>query len=66
MIVALDESKFGNTHEEKGEWYCFYKITKRSKEFITKRKCFGELVAVTKTQYNQWKNEKIIAERKDK
>ncbi len=44
------------------EGYCFYKIVKGNFEYITYQYRNNiTLEAITKDQYNNWKNQKIIA-----
>lgn len=61
--IILDESKYGNTGDPSKPAHCFYLVEKSGKEkFITLRHCEGDvLVAVSKDQYKQWKNQNIIS-----
>lgn len=64
VTIKLDESKYGNTSQgTKFPLKEFYYLGKNSKEeFITARHCDGlTLIAVTKQQFNQWKNLKILS-----
>lgn len=61
--VVLDESKYGNTGVDDMPLYAFYRVKKNgNEEFITDRNCDGiTLIAVTKEQFNQWKNHNWVA-----
>jgi len=61
--VVLDESRYGYTGIDSTPLYAFYRVKSNGdEEFITARNCDGAtLIAVTKEQFNQWKNHNWVA-----